>query len=125
MGSGWCLTQKLTAVQSAENEARKVLSHKWDINITCPPKAQGPSLKSGQKDYNSQRSERTQGKECLFDLMGPSHSWTRQLRRLSKTTGEQWPVGSFWGRESHILTWSRKVLTRTLLTRELCAVDSF
>lgn len=47
------------------------------------------------------------------------------MRRLRKTTGEQWPVGSLWGREGHILTWSRKVLTRTLLARELCAVDSF
>lgn len=49
------------------------------------------------------------------------------MRRLRRTvlTGEQWPVGSFWGREGHILSWIRKVLTRTLLTGELCAVHSY
>lgn len=63
--------RKLTTGQSTENRYLRLLSHKWDIYIICPPhKAQGSLWNKGQKDCKNQRSEKIRQKQCLLDIPG-------------------------------------------------------
>lgn len=67
------LKKKLTIGQSAENSGGGMLRHKWDIDITLP-QGSWPPQKRGQKDFKSQRLERTTAKPCLLEMIEPLHS---------------------------------------------------